>query len=102
MSSEYHEPREVLSSHHLNVKRVIDSMREELEAVDWYRQRAHATEDPQLKKILDHHQREELEHFAMLLEWARRHDADFDQQLRAYLFRDGDIVEAEEDERSKL
>jgi hypothetical protein len=98
MAGEFHEPREVLSAQSLDVKRAIDSMMEELEAVDWYRQRAQGSTDPQLRAILDHHQREEIEHFAMLLEWCRRNDADFDHQLRTYLFSEGDIIHAEEEE----
>lgn len=96
MAGEIHESRESLSAKTFNVKRAIDSMREELEAIDWYRQRAEATDDEALRAILDHHQREEVEHFAMLLEWLRRYDADFDQQLRTYLFSKGDILHVEE------
>jgi hypothetical protein len=97
MAGEFHEPRERLSERSLDVKRAIDSMMEELEAVDWYRQRMQACADPQLRSILDHHQREEVEHFAMLLEWCRRNDADFAEQLRTYLFTEGDITEVEEE-----
>ncbi|MFW6051455.1 MAG: ferritin [Myxococcota bacterium] len=97
MAGQYHEPRDVLSTKTLDVKRAIDSMMEELEAIDWYRQRAEAASDPALRAILDHHQREEIEHFAMLLEWLRRNDADFADQLRDYLFTEGDIVAAEEE-----
>jgi uncharacterized protein len=93
---EFHEPREKLSDDLLDVKRAIDSMREELEAVDWYRQRMAGTTDPALRAVLDHHQREEIEHFAMLLEWCRRKDADFDAKLRVYLFTEGDLLEVED------
>lgn len=96
MAGEFHESREALSAESLNIKRALDSIREELEAVDWYRQRAEAATDGALRAILDHHQREEIEHFAMLLEWVRRHDADFDAQLRTYLFTEGDILDVEE------
>lgn len=96
MSTELHEPAEHLSDELMDMKRAIDSMREELEAVDWYRQRAEACRDPRLKAILDHHQREEIEHFAMLLEWCRRNDKDFDEQLRTYLFTQADILAVEE------
>jgi hypothetical protein len=96
MSTELHEPAEHLSEALMDVKRAIDSMREELEAVDWYRQRAEACRDARLKAILDHHQREELEHFAMLLEWCRRNDADFAAQLRTYLFTDRPILDVED------
>lgn len=96
MSSEFHERREKLSEVSLDMKRAIDSMMEELEAIDWYRQRMQACSDPKLRAILDHHQREEVEHFAMLLEWCRRNDADFRNQLGTYLFSEGDILEVEE------
>ena len=97
MAGEFHEPRERLSAESIDVKRAIDSMREELEAVDWYRQRMQAATDPSLRAILDHHQREEIEHFAMLLEWCRRNDADFAEQLKTYLFTEAEIVAVEEE-----
>ena len=50
-----------------------------------------------LRAILDHHQREEIEHFAMLLEWCRRNDADFAEQLRTYMFTEGDILNVEDE-----
>ena len=96
MAGQFHEPRESLSEKSLDVKRAIDSMMEELEAVDWYRQRAQGARDPELRAILDHHQREEVEHFSMLLEWVRRNDPDFAEQLRTYLFTEDDVLEVEE------
>lgn len=97
--ADYHEPREALSAKTLDIKRAIDSMREELEAVDWYRQRMEAATDESLKALLDHHQREEVEHFAMLLEWVRRNDRDFAEQLKTYLFTERDIIRVEEEEQ---
>lgn len=96
MATEYHEPRKQLSEHSIDMKRAIDSMMEELEAVDWYRQRMQATKNAELRAILDHHQREEVEHFAMLLEWCRRNDEDFASMLREYLFTERPILEVEE------
>jgi hypothetical protein len=46
--------------------------------------------------VLLHNAREETEHAAMVLEWIRRHDDNFDKQLREYLFQEGPIVEIEE------
>jgi hypothetical protein len=66
---------------------------EELEAADWYDQRALVTENPELQAILIHNRDEEKEHAAMLLEWLRRHDEAFSDHLKAYLFRDGPIHE---------
>ncbi len=55
-----------------------------------------AASDPALRALLDHHQREEVEHFSMLLEWLRRRDADFDAMLRRYLFTDHDLLAIED------
>jgi hypothetical protein len=70
----------------------VTSLVEELEAVDWYRQRADDTEDETLREILLHNMREEMEHASMVLEWIRRHNADFAGHLKTYLFTDGPII----------
>lgn len=102
MSSEgLHVPREKLSKKTLNMHYAITSLMEELEAVDWYRQRADDCDDPELKKVLLHNAREEIEHAAMVLEWIRRTDEDFDGQLREYLFKDGSIAGHEEESADK-
>jgi ferritin-like protein len=80
-----------LSEKTLNLRRAIDSLREELEAVDYYQQRADATNDPELKKILEHNRDEEKEHAAMLIEWLRRNDSRFEKELKDYLFTDKEI-----------
>ena len=75
-----------LSAETVDRHRAIVSIMEELEAVDWYDQRIDATRDADLRAILAHNRDEEKEHAAMVLEWLRRHDAAFAQQLRNYLF----------------
>ena len=93
MSNEgYHEPIEKLSDATLDMHRAIVSLMEELEAVDWYNQRADACTDPELKRILTHNRDEEKEHAAMMLEWIRRHDPAFDHQLKDSLFKEGSIA----------
>lgn len=82
-----HEERSALSVETLDMKRAIDSLREELEAVDWYHQRAEACSDDDLRAILEHNMREEQEHAAMLLAWIRAHDANMDKNLKEYLGR---------------
>ena len=87
MSSEVlHVAREKLSKKTLHMHYAITSLMEEFEAVDWYRQRADDTDDAELKAILLHNAREELEHAAMVLEWIRRHDPRFSKELKEYLF----------------
>ncbi|MEX1146750.1 MAG: hypothetical protein WEB93_00055, partial [Sphingomonadales bacterium] len=65
---------------------------EELEAVDWYRQRADDCDDKELKAILLHNMREEIEHAAMALEWLRRNNEFFDKNLKEFLFTEGEIA----------
>jgi uncharacterized protein len=83
-----HEQREKLSKLTLDKKRAIDSLKEELEAVDWYNQRADATENEDLRYILKHNAKEEKEHAAMLIEWLRKNDQEFSDELKEYLFKD--------------
>ncbi len=102
MSSEgLHAPRERLSDQTLAMHQAIVSLMEELEAADWYRQRADDCDDKALKAILLHNMREEIEHAAMVLEWLRRTSPDFDKELREYLFSDGDIAAMEEEVTKK-
>ncbi len=82
----YHEPVGELSNETRDMHKAIVSLMEELEAVDWYNQRADACHDPELRAILTHNRDEEKEHAAMLLEWIRRHDGTFDKELKDYLF----------------
>jgi hypothetical protein len=98
MSSEgLHAPRERLRKETLAMHQAITSLIEELEAADWYGQRADDCDDPALKAILLHNMREEIEHASMVLEWLRRNSGDFDQQLKKFLFTDSDITAEEEE-----
>ena len=91
-SDTYHEPLELLSRDTRDMHRAIVSLTEELEAIDWYQQRADACTDPQLKDVLLHNKNEEIEHATMLMEWIRRHDAHFNQMMRKYLFTEPPIA----------
>ncbi|HKX98360.1 MAG TPA: encapsulin-associated ferritin-like protein [Steroidobacteraceae bacterium] len=98
MSSEgYHEPVEELSQATRDMHRAILSLMEELEAVDWYAQRAEACKDPELRAILEHNRDEEKEHAAMVLEWIRRRDPRFSKELKEYLFTSKPIRDDEHD-----
>jgi len=79
------------------MKRAIDSLKEELEAVDWYNQRADACQDENLRKILIHNANEEKEHAAMIMEWLRQNDENFAKEMKDYLFAEqSDIAGMEE------
>lgn len=100
MSSEgLHAPRERLSKETLSLHQAIVSLMEELEAADWYRQRADDCDDETLKDILLHNMREEIEHASMLIEWLRRNSDDFARELKEYLFSEHDIVAQEQSAR---
>jgi ferritin-like protein len=93
MSSEsLHEAPELISEETKNMHRAIVTLIEELEAVDWYQQRADACSDKELREVILHNKNEEIEHAVMTLEWIRRHSPELDEQLRTYLFSDKAIV----------
>ena len=89
----FHESSDELSDQTKNMHRAIVSLMEELEAVDWYNQRADVCNDQQLKGILEHNRDEEKEHASMLLEWIRRNDPSFSLQLKKYLFTEQPIAD---------
>ena len=94
-----HENEKNLSEKTLNMRRAINSLREELEAVDWYNQRADACTDENLKKILIHNANEEKEHAAMLMEWLRQADEKFAEEMKDYIFSgSADIASLEDKE----
>jgi ferritin-like protein len=95
-SESYHEAAELLSEPTKNLHRAIVSLREELEAVDWYQQRADACSDAELRAVLVHNKNEEIEHAMMTLEWLRRNDAVFAENISTYLHSSGPITEVEE------
>lgn len=88
----YHEPVSELSDETRDMHRAIISLMEELEAVDWYQQRIDVCKDDELRKILEHNRDEEKEHAAMVLEWIRRRDQKFNDELKDYLFTEEPIA----------
>ncbi len=80
-----HEERNKLSPLTQDLKRATDSLVEEFQAVDWYRQRADACTDENLRKILIHNMNEEKEHGMMLLEWIRQHDTALAKEVEHYI-----------------
>jgi ferritin-like protein len=93
MSSGYNEANLSVAASHAH--RALASVQEELEAIDYYNQRADRTEDAALKAILIHNRNEEIEHATMLLEWLRRTMPEFDEAMKTYLFTQAPITEIE-------
>lgn len=99
-SENLHEREDILSDGTKNMHRAIVSLMEELEAIDWYQQRAEGCTDDDLRAILIHNKNEEIEHAMMTLEWIRRNNPEFDINIRTYLQSQGPITEIEEAETS--
>ncbi len=98
MANDYHEPAQEMSAHDRDIIRAINSLKEEIEAVDWYMQRVATATDQELKDIMWHNAVEEIEHAMMTLEWLRRNQDGWDEQMRTYLFKEKPIMELEENE----
>lgn len=97
MASEgFHENEAHLSAQTKDLHRALVSLQEELEAIDWYQQRMDATEDAELREVLQHNRNEEMEHAALVLEWIRRRSPDFDTRLRPRLFTEGALLALED------
>lgn len=102
---QYHEPAGELSQETRTFARMIVSLTEEAEAINWYEQRISVERDPQAKAIMASAQEEEFKHFAMDLEFLLRRTHKWRAALAQVLFKEGDIValgkkgeEAEEEE----
>ena len=91
----YHEPADLLPEATKDFHRAVESLIEELEAVDWYQQRADVTKEETLRAVLLHNRNEEVEHAMMTLEWLRRRDTKIDQTARTFLFAEGEITQIE-------
>jgi uncharacterized protein len=98
----YHEEVGLLPEATKDFHRAIESLIEELEAVDWYQQRADATKEETLRAVLLHNRNEEVEHAMMTLEWLRRRDAKIDETARMFLFAEGEITGIEAAKKAQV
>ncbi len=90
---QYHEPAHELSDETRTFARMIVSLTEEAEAINWYEQRISVERDKQAKAIMQNAQHEEFKHFGMDLEFLLRKKPVWRETLKAILFQEGDIVE---------
>ena len=90
--SQYHEPVSELSEETRTFARMITSMTEEAEAINWYEQRISVEKNRQAKAIMLSAQQEEFKHFGMDLEFLLRRKPKWRAALKAILFGEGDIV----------
>jgi hypothetical protein len=98
---QYHEPANELPEKTRTFARMIVSMIEEAEAIDWYEQRLALEKDREARAIMLNAQQEEFKHFGMDLEFLLRQKPKWRTVMQDILFKTGDIVEhgeeAEED-----
>jgi len=91
--NQYHEPPGELSQEVRTFARMIQSLIEEAEAIDWYEQRLDVERDAAARAIMENAQQEEFKHFAMDLEFLLRRRKKWRIACQGVLFHDGDIVE---------
>ena len=90
---QYHEPANELPAEVRTFARMIVSLIEEAEAIDWYEQRMAVEGDAAAKAIMQNAQEEEFKHFGMDLEFLLRRKPTWRAVLQRILFQEGDIVE---------
>ncbi len=99
---QYHEPAQELPEKTRTFARMIISMIEEAEAIDWYEQRLAVEKDREARAIMQNAQQEEMKHFAMDLEFLSRQKKKFKTILQEVLFKPGDIVEHGEEAEEEV
>ncbi|HEV2806433.1 MAG TPA: hypothetical protein VGW57_16025 [Chthoniobacterales bacterium] len=90
---QYHEPAGELSAETRTFARMIVSLGEEAEAINWYEQRISVEKDRSARAIMRNAQKEEFKHFSMDLEWLLRAKPEWKEIAQGVLFKEGDIVE---------
>ncbi len=100
-TEQYHEPPDELSEKTRTFARMMSSIIEEAEAINWYEQRISIEKNREARAIMRNAQKEEFKHFGMDLEFVLRQKKEFRDTLAGILFKSGDIVEhGEEAEES--
>lgn len=90
---QYHEPPHELSDQTRTFARMILSLIEEAQAIDWYEQRMEVEKNHEARAIMRDAQEEEFKHFGMDLEFLLRQKPAWRAVLQAILFQPGDIVQ---------
>ena len=94
---QYHEPPDELPPKTRTFARMIVSMIEEAEAINWYEQRLAVEKDKEARAIMQNAQHEEFKHFGMDLEFLLRRTPKWREVVKEILFKRGDIVELGEE-----
>ena len=101
-TEQYHEPPEELSQEIRTFARMIQSLIEEAEAINWYEQRISVEKDKDAKAIMQNAQKEEFKHFSMDLEFLLRKKDDWRKMIATVVGKPGDIVKNGEKGEHKI
>src|SRR4029079_748400 len=99
---QYHEPPEELPQKTRTFARMLLSLIEEAEAIDWYEQRLAVEKNAEARAIMRNAQQEEFKHFGMDLEFLLRQNQKWREVMRDILFKEGDIVEHGEEAEENI
>ena len=99
---QYHEPPDELPAETRTFARMILSLIEEAEAINWYEQRMAVEQNREAKAIMRNAQQEEFKHFGMDLEFLLRQQPTWRAVLQEILFQEGDIVEHGEEAEDSI
>lgn len=98
---QYHEPANELPKETRTFARMIVSLTEEAEAINWYEQRMALEKDKSARAIMENAQKEEFKHFSMDLEWLLRTKPVWREIAQGVLFTKSDIVPLGEEAEEK-
>ena len=101
-TEQYHEPPGELSEETRTFARMIQSMIEEADAINWYEQRISVEKDKDARAIMENAQKEEFKHFSMDLEFLLRRKEDWRIMISNVVGKSGDIVKNGEKGEHKI
>lgn len=100
-TQQYHEPAHELPQNTRTMARVLTSLIEEAEAINWYEQRLAVEEDSEAAEVLRHAQQEEFIHFGIDLEFLLRRLPAWRALLKNILFQEGNLIDLAENAEEK-
>jgi hypothetical protein len=100
-TQQYHEPANELPQYTRTMARVLTSLIEEAEAINWYEQRLAVEEDHEAAEVLRHAQQEEFIHFGIDLEFLLRRMHAWRALLKNILFQEGNLIDLAESAEEK-
>ena len=101
-TEQYHEPANELSPEIRTFARMMQSLIEEADAINWYEQRMSVEKDEDAKAIMKNAQKEEFKHFSMDLEFLLRKKDDWRTIMNNVILKPGNIVDNAEKAEKKV